>query len=85
MNRSCSSSALLFLLILAVTPFAISQNVATRSALSHYRVLYTLPGSKVGIGPNGVIRDTAGNLYGMTGEGGDIECDLTGSLGCGAA
>jgi uncharacterized repeat protein (TIGR03803 family) len=65
------------------TATTILGNVTSKSARAHYRVLYTFPGGTAGIGPNGVIRDAAGNFYGMTGAGGDFECDLTGSLGCG--
>jgi uncharacterized repeat protein (TIGR03803 family) len=55
----------------------------SKSARARFEVLYAFPGGKAGIGPGNVIRDAAGNLYGMTGAGGDLKCDLTGSLGCG--
>jgi hypothetical protein len=45
------------------------------------QALYAFPGVKAGLAPKGLIRDDAGNLYGMTGAGGDLECDLTGSVG----
>jgi uncharacterized repeat protein (TIGR03803 family) len=44
-------------------------------------VLYTFTGGADGAFPSGLIRDTAGNLYGTTGGGGDLSCFLTG--GCG--
>jgi hypothetical protein len=35
------------------------------------------------VGPGSVIQNSVGNLCGLTGAGGDLNCDLTGSLGCG--
>jgi len=45
-------------------------------------VLYPFTGGDDGSGPiAGVIRDSAGNLYGTTGYGGDMNCGV--SVGCG--
>jgi len=50
---------------------------------SVFNVLHAFKDPKNGLGPTGLIRDSAGNFYGVTGVGGDLNCDLTGSLGCG--
>jgi uncharacterized repeat protein (TIGR03803 family) len=50
---------------------------------SVFKVLHSFKDPKNGLGPAGLIRDSAGNFYGVTGAGGDLNCDLTGSLGCG--
>jgi uncharacterized repeat protein (TIGR03803 family) len=48
-----------------------------------YRVLYSFSGGADGTQPiTGVVRDTAGNLYGTTPFGGDLSCGAQGS-GCG--
>jgi uncharacterized repeat protein (TIGR03803 family) len=39
-------------------------------ATGHETVLYSFKGGADGVGPGGVIRDSAGNLYGTTGSGG---------------
>ena len=72
----------LWSLILAFPIFAISQDTATNSAPS-FSVLYSFPGGKSGASPINVVRDAAGNLYGVTGVGGDPSCGLNGTPGCG--
>jgi uncharacterized repeat protein (TIGR03803 family) len=44
-------------------------------------VLYTFKGGTDGAGPQGLIIDNAGNLYGPTFQGGDLSCGIKG--GCG--
>jgi uncharacterized repeat protein (TIGR03803 family) len=51
-------------------------------------VLYTFTGGADGLSPYaGLVRDSAGNLYGTTGYGGTTSssCVVNGSLGCGVA
>jgi uncharacterized repeat protein (TIGR03803 family) len=48
-----------------------------------FRVLHAFRDPKNGLDPSGLVEDLAGNLYGVTGAGGDLNCDLTGSWGCG--
>jgi len=82
-NRSHPVNAIaLLLLILVFLPFASSQDVATES-LTRFQTLYSFRGGTDGIGPNGVVLDKAGNLYGSTGAGGETSCPLNGSPGCG--
>ena len=46
--------------------------------------LYSFTGGADGASPvSGVIRDPAGNFYGMTYNGGDLTCKLGGGVGCG--
>lgn len=47
-------------------------------------VLYSFNGTD-GDFPNGVIRDSKGNLYGTTAQGGDLSCSNGAGLGCGVA
>jgi uncharacterized repeat protein (TIGR03803 family) len=51
-------------------------------AVSKYNVLYSFKGGSDGIGPNGLILDPAGNLYGTTDVGGGGGCT---NEGCGTA
>jgi uncharacterized repeat protein (TIGR03803 family) len=47
-------------------------------------VLHTFTGKKDGSGPTGsLVRDSAGNLYGVTSAGGDLKCPYNGGAGCG--
>lgn len=46
-------------------------------------MLYTFTQNNDGVIPEGVIRDSKGNLYGTTFEGGDMSCSLPGGGGCG--
>ena len=80
-SRSITAGALL-LLILVFQSFAFSQDAATES-LTSFHTLYSLGGGADGIGPNGVVLDKAGNLYGTTRAGGETSCPLNGSPGCG--
>jgi uncharacterized repeat protein (TIGR03803 family) len=41
-------------------------------------ILYTFTGGADGAGPSTLMRDAAGNLYGSTGGGGDINCNRGG-------
>jgi uncharacterized repeat protein (TIGR03803 family) len=81
-SRSITAGALL-LLVLAFLPLAISQDAGTGSVTVNFQTLYMFRGGRDGIGPNGVILDKAGNLYGSTGTGGETSCPLNGSPGCG--
>jgi uncharacterized repeat protein (TIGR03803 family) len=80
MTRDDCTSINLFtslLLILVFQSFAFSQDAA------RFETLYSFRGGTDGIGPNGVVLDKAGNLYGTTGAGGETSCPLNGSPGCG--
>jgi uncharacterized repeat protein (TIGR03803 family) len=46
-----------------------------------FKVLHAFKDPKDGLGPGGVIRDSAGNLFGIAG-GGDLDCSLN-DHGCG--
>jgi uncharacterized repeat protein (TIGR03803 family) len=82
-NRSHPVNTIALLLpILVFLPFAFSQDVATET-LTRFQTLYSFRGGADGIGPNGVVLDKAGNLYGSTGAGGETSCPLNGNAGCG--
>ena len=82
-NRSyLTNTIMLLLLILVLLSFAFSQETATKSP-AHFQTLYSFRGGADGIGPNGVVSDKAGNLYGSTGAGGKTSCPLNGRPGCG--
>jgi uncharacterized repeat protein (TIGR03803 family) len=82
-NRSSSMNTIALLLLILVFPsFAFSQDAATES-LTSFQSLYRFRGGADGIGPNGVVLDKAGNLYGTTVAGGETSCPLNGSPGCG--
>lgn len=51
------------------------------TATRKYSVLYTFTGSSDGASPQGVVMDSAGNLYGPTFYGGDTTCFSP--IGCG--
>lgn len=46
-------------------------------------VLYTFTGSTDGAWPQGLVMDSAGNLYGVTFYGGNLNCPLFQGIGCG--
>jgi uncharacterized repeat protein (TIGR03803 family) len=69
--------------ILGFQPLAVAQDAASDSVEPLFQTLYTFQWGKDGIGPNGVILDAAGNLYGATRAGGEQSCALNGSPGCG--
>jgi uncharacterized repeat protein (TIGR03803 family) len=48
-------------------------------ATGHFTVLHPFTGGNDGIDPVGLVRDAAGNLYGITGDGGSTAC----GSGCG--
>jgi uncharacterized repeat protein (TIGR03803 family) len=82
-NRGHPMNRIAWLLpILVFQSFAFSQDAATES-LTRFQALYSFRGGTDGIGPNGVVLDKAGNLYGTTGTGGETSCPLNGSPGCG--
>jgi uncharacterized repeat protein (TIGR03803 family) len=71
MKRNCLISAPALLLLLTFQPIAMSQHVATRSPRAHYQVLYRFQNSPDGSQPWAeLVRDSAGNLYGTTYQGG---------------
>ena len=85
MARNCShvlNTVALSLLISGFQSFAFSQETATES-LTSFQTLYSFRGGTDGIGPNGVVLDKAGNLFGSTRAGGETSCPLNGSPGCG--
>jgi uncharacterized repeat protein (TIGR03803 family) len=46
-------------------------------------VLYTFTGGTDGAWPQGLVMDSAGNLYGVTFYGGNLSCPLLAGIGCG--
>ena len=46
-------------------------------------VVYTFTGSTDGAWPQGLVMDSAGNLYGVTFYGGNLNCPLLAGVGCG--
>jgi len=46
-------------------------------------VLYTFTGNTDGAWPQGLVMDSAGNLYGVTFYGGNLNCPLFQGIGCG--
>jgi len=81
-RRHAMNTIAVLLLILVFQSFAFSQDAATESTTS-FQTLYSFRGGADGIGPNGVVLDKAGILYGATGAGGETSCPLNGSPGCG--
>jgi uncharacterized repeat protein (TIGR03803 family) len=55
------------------------------TASGAYKVLYSFTGTPDGITPDEIVRDTAGNLYGITTWGGDTNCyhGFNNGIGCG--
>jgi uncharacterized repeat protein (TIGR03803 family) len=75
MNPSSRSAILTYTVVLVLAALAQGQTFAT---------LYNFAGGSDGNGPiGGVIRDSAGNLYGAANAGGDLNCPNN-PLGCGA-
>jgi uncharacterized repeat protein (TIGR03803 family) len=81
-HSQAMNTIVLLLLILVFQSFALSQDAVTES-LTSFQTLYSFRGGADGIGPNGLVLDTAGNLYGTTGAGGETSCPLNGDPGCG--
>jgi uncharacterized repeat protein (TIGR03803 family) len=78
MNRNRSLGSLrATLLVFIIVVAASGARAATK-----YKVLYNFKGGSDGIGPNGLILDPAGNLYGTTDVGGGGGCT---NEGCGTA
>jgi uncharacterized repeat protein (TIGR03803 family) len=50
-----------------------------------YKILYSFAGAPDGLGPFALVRDSTGNLYGITSDGGDTNCYhyFNGGIGCG--
>src|SRR5215471_3600712 len=72
----------LTLTLVIVLVSALPATRSTRSQeTSHFTVLHTFAGSDGANSETGLIRDTAGNLYGTTIAGGDLNCNSGG--GCG--
>ena len=81
MNRFAMYSVLLFLVIQRL---ATCQTVSMQSPSAKFRVLYTFEGKMDGGNPNGgLVQDAAGNLYGTTYDGGDLNCSNGIFPGCG--
>jgi uncharacterized repeat protein (TIGR03803 family) len=54
------------------------------SGLGEETVLYSFTGGTDGAFPDaGLVRDSAGNLYGTTEHGGNLSCAIGNSIGCG--
>jgi len=71
MSHNCSIFTLALLFVLTLQPIAVSQQVADRSRRAHYQVLYRFQNSPDGSQPwADLVRDSAGNLYGTTYQGG---------------
>jgi hypothetical protein len=63
---------------------AVSPRLVAQSPQAIFRVVYTFPGGTSGSMPaTGVIRDSAGNLYGTTYYCGDLTCNGYLLPGCG--
>ena len=77
MRRCAIAAALLSALVL------LPAVVAGQAPSTHFRVIETFRGSN-GLMPfSGMVLDTAGNLYGTTAEGGNLDCSLDPVYGCG--
>jgi uncharacterized repeat protein (TIGR03803 family) len=73
MKRSYAMCGLVFLLLLAVQPLAVSQQLAPRSAQPQFRILYSFQGGTDGQDSGaGLISDEAGNFYSTTSGGGAV-------------
>lgn len=57
--------------ILAVLFLATFTHAQSHKATNHEKVLYSFTGGSDGAGPNALIRDSQGNLYGTAAQGGD--------------
>jgi uncharacterized repeat protein (TIGR03803 family) len=64
-SRGTASSVLLLVTML-VPVVVVTQSLQAQT----FRVLYSFTGSPDGSGPDGLLRDAAGNIYGTTGGGG---------------
>jgi uncharacterized repeat protein (TIGR03803 family) len=60
---------------------AVALALAAQPQAAQARVLYSFNGGADGWGPNDLLGDADGNLYGTTGSGGDLGCDS--GYGCG--
>jgi uncharacterized repeat protein (TIGR03803 family) len=63
-----------FWTVLAALVVFVPALIPGASAAQHYKVLYNFTGGADGGQPEGLVQDTAGNLYGTTGWGGDPHC-----------
>ena len=81
-RRHSLNTIVLSLLISLLQSFSFAQQTA-RESLTKFKTLYSFRGGTDGIGPNGVVLDKAGNLFGSTLAGGETSCPLNGSPGCG--
>ena len=64
--------------------FGVSQDTTTNVAQRlHSASSMSSKTLRTVVGPGSVIQNSVGNLCGLAGAGGDLNCDLTGSLGCG--
>jgi uncharacterized repeat protein (TIGR03803 family) len=69
------------LMVIALAPVGMGQSTDSTQSPT-FSVLHSFGDPNNGFGPGGLIQDSAGSLYGVTGAGGDQDCDLS-SLGCG--
>jgi uncharacterized repeat protein (TIGR03803 family) len=82
MNRRFAMYSVL--LLLGIQRLATCQTVSMQTPSGKLRVLFTFQGQQDGGNPNGgLVQDAAGNLYGTTYDGGDLNCTNGIFPGCG--
>lgn len=64
--RRGAESSVLLLVTMLVPVVVVTQSLQAQT----FRVLYSFTGSPDGSGPDGLLRDAGGNIYGTTGGGG---------------
>jgi len=72
-GRPRGSLAFRVMLVIVLAAAAV-QRARAQADASGYRVLYSFTGGTDGAVPAGLLRDAAGNLYGVTEFGGDLNC-----------
>ncbi len=56
----------------AVLSFTMGSQAQTHKATNHEKVLYAFTGGSDGYNPTALVRDSQGNLYGITSYGGSL-------------
>jgi uncharacterized repeat protein (TIGR03803 family) len=84
MKRTCSIGWVSFLFTFTFQLFLASQTAWPQSPHAKFQVLYAFQGQQDGGNPNGgLLQDAAGNLFGTTYDGGDLNCSNGIFPGCG--